>query len=94
MMGEDDNLQRTVSDSNTQLGVEAPEWAVVKSLLDVENTCTNTLEEFLLYATTDQLDDLPVEDLRRRLDDLIARQERAVAEMELAKRALTELDAE
>ncbi|WP_232686426.1 hypothetical protein [Halobacterium zhouii] len=93
-MGDEDDVQRTVADGTDDSGVESPEWAVVKSLIDVENATTATMEEFLLHTTTDATDDLPVENLQERLDDLIAKQERAVAELELAKRALTELDAE
>lgn len=60
----------------------------------MENTCTNTTEEFLLHTATDATDDLPTAELQAPLDELIAKQERAIAEMELAKRALTDLDAE
>lgn len=93
-MGEEDDVRCTVSENNLSPAVETPEWVVVKSLLEVENATTNVMEEFLLHTTTGATDDLPAEDLQERLDDLIAKQERAVAELELAKRALTELDAE
>lgn len=93
-MGEDADLRRTVSGSETQSRIEEAEWVVVKSLLDAQDACTNTIEEFLLYTTTDRTEGLPTEELRERLDELIAKQESAVTEMELAKRALTDLDTE
>ena len=93
MMG-DKCLQHAAPGREPLSSVEQPEWVVVKSLLDAQDTCTNTIEEFLLYTTTDKTEELPVEELRDRLDELIVRQERAVTEMKLAKRALTDLETE
>ncbi|WP_336036247.1 hypothetical protein [Halobacterium yunchengense] len=69
-----------------------PQWAVVKSLLEVNSACTNTLEDFLLYSSTGRLEDLPAEELTARIDELAERQRRTLEELELAKEALRELD--
>ncbi len=72
--------------------MDDPEWVVAKSLLEVNNTCTDTLEAFLLYANRGRLDDLPAEELAAQLDELIEKQTRAVAELELARDAIADLD--
>lgn len=69
-----------------------PEWVVAKSLLEVNNMSTDTLEAFLLYANRNRLDELPAEELAARLDELIEKQTRAVAELELARDAIAGLD--
>lgn len=99
-MGKDEDRQCTTAETEVSPGadqfeqVESPAWVVAKSLLDVERTCANTMEEFLLYATTDRVEELPATELETRIDELIVKQERAIAELELAKRALTDLDSD
>lgn len=70
---------------------ENPEWVVSKSLLEVNDACSRTLEEFLLQATRPE-NDLSAEALEEQMDDLITRHERLIAELELAKRALGDLE--
>lgn len=74
--------------------VDDPEWVVAKSLLEVNDTCTDTLQQFLLYSSTDRLDELPADELTLQLDELIERQRRAIAELELARDAIRELDSQ
>lgn len=74
--------------------LEAPEWVAVKSLLEVNDACTGALEEFMLYSTTGRMDDLPADELAVQLDELIEKQRRAITELELARDAIRELDAE
>jgi hypothetical protein len=70
---------------------ENPEWVVSKSLLEVNDACSRTLEEFLLQATRSE-NDLSGEALEEQMDDLITRHERLIAELELAKRALRDVE--
>ena len=74
--------------------MEEPAWVVVKSLLEVNDTCTDTLEQFLLYSATDRLDELPADELSVQLDELIERQRRTVTELKLARDAIRELDSQ
>lgn len=92
MTDRDAGVREGESLSGTDASIDEPEWVVAKSLLEVNNTCTDTLEAFLLYANRDRLDELPAEELASRLDELIEKQTRAVAELELARDALAGLD--
>lgn len=87
------NAVRREGDSLSETGasVTEHEWVVAKSLLEVNSACTDTLEAFLLYASRDRLDEMPAEELADRLDDLIERQTRAIAELELARDAVVDL---
>ena len=88
--------RESISEGGTRLSQEPtemqePAWVLAKSLLEVNETCTNTLEHFLLYSATNRLDDLPADKLSTQLESLIERQRRTVTELELAKDALDEL---
>lgn len=78
--------------SDSSADVEVPEWVVVKSLLEVNDACSSALESVMLYSTTDRLDELPADELELQLDALIEKQRRTIAELELARDALRELD--
>lgn len=93
MMTDGKFLSEGVSGSSNSAGnVEDPEWVVVKSLLEVNDACSKTLETVMLYSATDRLDDLPADDLGRQLDELIEKQRRTIVELELARDALADLD--
>lgn len=74
--------------------VDDPAWVVAKSLLEVNDTCTDTLQRFLLYSSTDRVDELPADELSLQIDELIEQQRRTIAELELARDALRELDSQ
>lgn len=89
MRGE--NKARSIQRGTEISKVEDPEWTVSKSLLEVNDACNRTLQEFLLQTTRAE-SNLSVEALEEQIDDLIARHERLVVELELAKRALDDLE--
>lgn len=74
--------------------MEDPEWVVAKSLLEVNDMCTSTLEQFMLYATSDRFDEVPEDHLGAQLDELIEKHTQAVVELELAKEALVDANAD
>jgi hypothetical protein len=74
--------------------IEEPAWVVVKSLLETNDTCTDVLEEFVLYSATNRMDELPADTLSARLDELIEKQRQTITELELARDAISELESE
>ncbi|CAM2747314.1 hypothetical protein [Halobacterium salinarum] len=84
----------TGSTAGQTADIEDPTWVVVKSLLETNTATTNALETVMLYAATDRIDDLPADALAAHLDDLIETQRRTITELELARDAISELNAE
>lgn len=68
-----------------------PKWMLAKSLLDVNDACSRTLESLLLQVTRDD-SNVSDEELRRQLEDVIHRHEQLVNELELAREALEEAE--
>lgn len=96
MMTEDEDLREGGFGTRSEQpdGMEEPAWVAVRSLLEVNDACTSALEEVMLYSSTGRLDGLDGDRLASHLDDLVEKQRRAVAELELARDAVRELDSE
>ncbi|MFC3477423.1 hypothetical protein [Halobacterium litoreum] len=84
--------RNTVQQSRGVLDVNGPQfenrqWIVAKSLLEVNDACTRTLEDLVFHATRPDADDRS-DQLKQQIDDMIRRHERLVAELELAREAI------
>lgn len=94
-MGDRNLFQQTGDDvGGMDVEYEQHEWVVAKSLLDVNDACSRTLEELLVHATRDEAEAVDPAELRRQLEDVINRHERVLDELELARDALADLERE